>query len=434
MQIHKRSIIAGTIGHALEYYDVMLYGFFAAAISPLFFPTDDPLAASLFSLSSFAVGFIMRPIGSIFFGHIGDKLGRRKALMLSIFLVTLPTFFIGILPTYEQIGIAAPIALLTCRLLQGFCLGGEVGGAITYIIELFQKRRAGFASSLLEMSCYLGALFGTSVGFICTQDFMPSWGWRLPFLFGALFGLVGLYVRNRVTETPVFLQNQNAEEKRSVPVLSLLKNHKHSVLVAIGVCMGFIIPFYLITTYTNEILKGDLHLKTNEIMAVNSGLMVLWICLLPLMGRLADKIGIRRIMILASLTLMVVAYPVFNFAIQEPELWKIIVMQVVISICSIMFSAPFCSVFAFLFPPKERYSGSGLSYALGAALFGGTAPLMALNLVTWTGSKSAPAFLLILSGCVGFISILNAKKIVKYASVEPELSIAPLNSEESVAS
>lgn len=405
-----QSIFAGLIGHALEYYDVMLYGFFSAIISPLFFPSENPLVTTFASVSSFAAGFVMRPVGSIFFGHLGDRLGRKKALTLSIFLVIIPTFLIGILPTYDQIGIWAPILLITCRLLQGFCLGGEVGGAITYILEHCAKGKEGYSSSLLEMSCYIGALLGTVIGFICTLSFFPEWSWRLPFLMGALFGIVGFQMRRKIEETEVF-EKLDDTKKGSAPFLEIIKSQKLNFLRALGVCLGFIMPFYIITTYTNEILKTDLDLSPSSILGLNSGLMFFWILLLPLMGKLSDRIGIRKQMCVGALILSAVSYPAFVFVENNFNIYGVFSMQIILSLFVIIYSAPFGAVFTSLFPPNSRYSGIGMAYSLGAALFGGLAPLISVTLVQWSGDMKSPVILLVLSGIIGFISVFSFKKM-----------------------
>lgn len=405
---YRPSVLAGVVGHALEYYDIMLYGFFGVIITPLFFPSYDPATLQIASVSTFAAGFVMRPFGSIFFGHLGDRFGRKFALMLSIFLVIIPTLIIGILPIYSQIGIFAPIILVFCRLTQGFCLGGEVGGAITYIFEHAKPGKEGQASSFLEISCYIGGLFGTGIGFFCTLDFMPPWGWRIPFILGALFGILGLYIRHKIEETPTFAELQKQENISRVPFIELIKFQKLNFLKALGICACFILPFYILTTYTNEVLKSDLHLGASEILGLNSIVMVLWIVLLPFMGKLSDKIGIQKVMSFAAVALILVSFPLFFLIDGEPTVWKILTMQVGISLCGIAFSAPFNAVFSSLFPSRERCSGVGLSYSVGAALFGGMAPLMALKLVHWTGDSKAPAFLLILSGLAGLMAVLTS--------------------------
>lgn len=416
MQFHKRAIFASVMGHALEYYDIMLYGFFTATIGPLFFPTTDPMTSRLLSLSSFAVGFIMRPVGSIVFGHLGDRLGRRKALMLSIFLVTVPTLGIGILPGYDQIGLWAPFLLILCRLLQGFCIGGELGGAMTFIAEHAQKGKAGLASSILEIGAYAGSLAGTALGFLSTLEGMPAWGWRIPFILGAFFGLLGFFIRSRLEETTTFVVMAKRKKLDRMPLVSLFKNHKSSMMMSLGICAGFIVPFYIITIYTNEIFKNTLHLSTAKIMGANAGLMCFWVGVLPIMGAVADRVGIRRLMTVASFILVILAYPLFSFAVTDPSFFKILMMQVLLSLPVIAYSAPFCGVLAFLYPPQDRYSGTGFPYALGAAIFGGMTPLTALSFVNLTGNPASPAILLILSGAAGFVAIVCARQVDKHLS------------------
>src|SRR5436189_1033551 len=197
MEKNIKAIFAAMVGNALEYYDVMLYGFFAAMLAPLFFPTDNQITSTISSLGTFAAGFVMRPLGGIIFGHLGDKFGRRQALVLAIFLVTIPTFTIGILPTYADIGIAAPLILLLCRLLQGLCVGGEYSGASIFVIEYSKRGREAFAGSILCAAGVSAGVLGTLVGFLSTLPFMPAWRWRIPFLIGSLFGLIGHYFRAR---------------------------------------------------------------------------------------------------------------------------------------------------------------------------------------------------------------------------------------------
>ena len=188
---NKKNIFAAMIGNALEYYDVTLFGFFAFIISPLFFPAEDPIVSGIYSLIAFAFGFVMRPIGGLIFGHLGDKYGRKSALVSAILLVTIPTFVIGVVPSYAQIGMLAPITIFLCRMVQGLSTGGEYFGASVFIAEHSKKSQRGFACSILSSSSFVGAILGTTLGAICTSSSMPEWAWRIPFLLGAVFGLVG---------------------------------------------------------------------------------------------------------------------------------------------------------------------------------------------------------------------------------------------------
>jgi len=219
---HKKAILAAMIGNALEYYDVMLYGFFAAALAPLFFPTTNHFVSITASLGTFAAGFLMRPLGGILFGHLGDRYGRRMALAFSILLVTVPTLTIGLLPTYEYIGIAAPIILVVCRLLQGLCVGGEYSGAAIFVIEHSKKKQEAFAGSVLCATGFLGGFLGTILGLICTLPYMPTWSWRIPFLIGSIIGLIGYYIRTQVDESPAYSQAMKRGEIIKSPLRDVI--------------------------------------------------------------------------------------------------------------------------------------------------------------------------------------------------------------------
>src|ERR1700722_11205305 len=215
--INKKNL-AIILGNALEYYDFMLYGFFATILAPLFFPSENPSLSLIASMGSYGVGFLARPLGGIFFGHLGDRQGRKHTLSLSILLVTIPTLGIALLPTYAQIGIWAPLLLLLCRIFQGFCLGGETSGAMTYIIENAKPQEKDTASAWLVLSCYLGTLVGTGLGAVFTLSFMPEWGWRLTFVMGSLIALVGYYIRKKLKESPEFIECQQKGRILKVPL------------------------------------------------------------------------------------------------------------------------------------------------------------------------------------------------------------------------
>jgi MHS family proline/betaine transporter-like MFS transporter len=399
------------IGTVLEYYDIMLYSFFAASLAPLFFPHKDPFITQLASLASFAAGFIMRPFGGIFFGHMGDKYGRRKALTLSIFLVVFPTFVIGILPTYSQIGLWAPIILIGCRLLQGFCVGGESTGALTFIIEHSPIQRSGLASSLMISSCYLGGLIGTVVGLLATQPYMPEWGWRIPFILGGVVGILGFYLRNKLEETPIFLQAKTAEPTVYVPLLKVVKTQKENVLKAAAISASAVIPFYLVSVYGNEILKTKLHFTTHEILFVDMVITLIWVTLHPIMGRLSDIIGPVQFMRYAALALIIGAYPLFALINHLTSAGYIFSMQIGLSILGIAFSAPCCFALTSLFSPLERYTGVALGHSIGSALLGGTTPLIALTLAQLFDDLRAPFIYLLLGGIIGYLGVTANRKL-----------------------
>lgn len=405
-----KAIFAATIGNALEYYDVMLYGFFAAKLAPLFFPTENPKISIIASLVTFAAGFLMRPLGGVFFGHIGDKLGRRYALAFAIILVTIPTFIIGILPTYEVIGVTAPMILLLCRLLQGLCVGGEYSGAAVFVIEHSEGKQSSFISGLLCSSGIAGGVLGTFIGYICTLPFMPEWGWRIPFLIGSLIGLVGYYIRTRVAESPAFEATKKLKKLDKYPLIEIFKTKKRNLLCTIGVGGTSLITFYIVSVYMNVLLTTKLNLPLSKIMLINVGVNLTWTFLLPVMGWLADKVGKEKLMSSSCIALFLISYPMFMLLEAELSLQNIVLFQMVLSIIGAAYTAPNSALLISFFPVKERYSGMGLGYALGGALLGGTTPLIAAGLVNLTGLSTSPAFYLMISGLIGFLSIHLAYK------------------------
>ena len=226
----NKTLFAAIVGNALEYYDFTLYGFFAAFLSPLYFPSADPKTSIIASFGAFAAGFLMRPVGGLIFGHLGDRYGRKYALLVSILLMTLPTFTIGITPEYSQIGFWAPLIIILSRLLQGICTVGEYTGATVLIAEYTGQHQPGFACSLLPASSLIGAILATCLGAFCLLDFMPSWTWRLPFIMGVGFGLFGFYLRQQINESPTFTALAKEHNISKSPALKILKEQKMNFL------------------------------------------------------------------------------------------------------------------------------------------------------------------------------------------------------------
>jgi MHS family proline/betaine transporter-like MFS transporter len=416
MKERYKAIFAAMIGNALEYYDVMLYGFFATMLAPLFFPMGNQATSIIASLGTFAAGFVMRPLGGIVFGHLGDKFGRRYALVLTIFLVTIPTLTIGLLPTYADIGIAAPIILVICRLLQGLCVGGEYSGASIFVIEYSRKGREAFAGSTLCASGFFGGVLGTFAGFFCTLSFMPSWGWRIPFLLGTLIGLVGYYLRSRVNESPEFISHKNEEIAR-VPLLKVLQKRKKNLFCTMGIGATSLIPFYMASVYMGYLLSTKLHIPISQIMLINVGLNIFVMILLPLMGMVADKFGKKKVMVLTALISFLSAYPLFFLLEKDLSLLNVIFVQIVLGIITAGFGAPSTALLATFFPVHERYSGVGFGYALGGALLGGTTPLIVASLSNILDSALAPASYLMFSALLGIICVTLGQREV--SSVPP---------------
>lgn len=408
MPIMNKRNFAIVIGNALEYYDFMLYGFFAAILAPLFFPSDTPGMSLIISMASYGVGFLARPLGGIFFGHLGDRQGRKDTLSLSILLVTLPTLGIALLPTYAQIGIWAPLLLAMCRLFQGFCIGGETSGAMTYMIENAAPQEKDIFSAWLVASCYVGTLIGTLLGSLFTLSFMPTWGWRLTFVAGSLIAFIGYYIRKCLKESPEFLQTQRQGKILKLPLKELIKNEKRNLFYAVSISSAVVIPFITIFIYLNSLFIKNLHLEPSFVLILNAGLMGIWILLLPLSGFFAQKYGRRLTMGIGVLGMGFFAYPLFLLMGTEPTLSSILFTQFILSVFAIAYCAPTSALLVELFPVNERYSGIAFGYSLGHAIFGGLTPIILTILVQSLGLTFAPAAALIFCSLLGSIVLYKS--------------------------
>lgn len=406
----RRSIFIAMVGNALESYDVVLYGYFAALISPFFFPAHDPSVSVLVAMGAFAVSFIMRPLGGIIFGHFGDRVGRKRALLFSIVTISFPTILIGFLPSYHYIGIFAPVILLLALVTQGMCAGGAYSGAAIFINEHAKQGREGFASSLLSTSGFFGAVLVTGLGSLFTMSFMPAWAWRIPFFLGGIAGVSIYMLRHIAEETPAFNVEKQKRELERVPFIEAIKKRKLNMLCSMGIGGAAFIPFYLVSVYMNMFLTTKMHMPSSTVLLINMLTMLLWIIFLPIMGHLSDRIGQKRLMLSAALCTILVAYPVFYFFAQNASLKSLFIIQFVLSLIASAFVAPSSAFLPKLFGVRERYSGLAFSYFLGVALFGGTTPLIAASLVEWTGSIATPSHYLFFGGVLGYISVKYARR------------------------
>lgn len=408
----KRTVLSAMIGNALEYYDVTLYGFFAFLLSPLYFPSDDPMISRIAALGAFAIGFMVRPLGGIIFGHIGDKYGRKKALVLSILLATIPTFIIGLLPPYAVIGIWAPILLIICRLIQGLCTAGEYSGASILIAEVnHDSKRLGFACSLLPASSLLGACTGTAIGAFVTQDYMPSWAWRVPFLISLFVGLFGFYLRNKLDESPLFKEVSKDHKIEKFPLLNVLKNERRHFFCAIGIGSAAIAFFYILMVYVLGLVDtSNGAIGAHKSMILNTGVMMMWVLFLPIMGYLSDKVGIKRLMSIGAVLMIICALPLFQFLHNDPSMMRILITMLVLTALGASFVGPSCAFLAAnLFPTQERYTGVALGVTLGEAIFGGITPLLIYYIVHLTNNGYAPGLYLMFCSFVGLLAVCSTR-------------------------
>jgi len=393
-------VFASLVGTAVEWYDFFLYGSAAALVfGALFFPDADPVNATLLAFGTYAVGFVARPLGGVVFGHFGDRVGRKKMLVVALMLMGFATFAIGLLPTYASIGVAAPILLLVCRLLQGFAVGGEWGGAVLMAAEHGDDSRRGFWSSWPQAGVPLGNLLATGVLFVLAAfqsdaDF-EAWGWRIPFLLSAVLVLIGLYVRLQLEESPVYKEAKAeiAAKKTGsshMPILEVIKTYPKEVFIAMGMRMAENISYYIFTivsiTYVTTYLDQDKDLILKMLLIAAA----LQFFLVPAVGALSDKVGRRPLYFIGAVGVGIWSF--FFFGLLDTNRAGPVLLAVVVGLFfhTLMY-APQAAFFSELFGTSVRYTGASVGYQLASIFAGALAPIIAVDLLGSTEEKNTTA-------------------------------------------
>jgi MFS family permease len=383
----RHVMLAAAVGSALEWYDFFIYGAASALVfGPLFFPRYDATIGTLASFATFAVGFLARPFGGIFFGHFGDKWGRQPMLVATLLLVGGSTFAIGLLPTYAQAGIWAPLLLLLLRLAQGFGAGAEYGGAVVMAVEFAPPGKRGFYGSFAPMGTTAGNALAGGVFYLVTllaKDQLMSWGWRLPFLVSILLLGLGVYIRAKISETPVFLAAATKKPPLRLPALEALRRHPRNFFVVVGARLAENALGYLYPVFGLSYLINNLHVtRETAISGVVLGNIAL-VCGLVGFARLSDRIGRRPVYIFGALFSAVCAFPFFAAVDTRQPVLIVLAFMVTMGIGSGAMFGPQAVYFAELFGPRLRYSGFAFARELGSIIAGGPAPLIAAALVAW---------------------------------------------------
>jgi MHS family proline/betaine transporter-like MFS transporter len=402
----KKIVISGMIGNALEWYDYALYAQFCYIIGMHFFPDSEIRETLTFAV--FAAGFIVRPLGGVIIGNIGDKYGRRIALVIGIITMAIPTAGIGLLPGYETIGILAPILLTIIRLIQGFSLGGEFSGCISYIVEHAPMENRGLAGSASFVSMCAGMLLGLFTAF-CFSYFMPkemleSWGWRIPFIAGLFIGSVGLYIRKNLSESPLYKKAKAAGRLSKQPLKETLTKYYKELFIAIGLYITVTAPFYTATVFIGNFMK-NLGYSADQSSIISSIILIVMIIILPISAFISDKIGRKKVLVFAIILLIIFVYPLFMM-LGSMNFTYAIISQILFSTIISIYMGPIPTLLVELFPTSVRFTGVALSYNLAAAIFGGSAPMVAMLLSQWTGNKFAISYYLII---LAFISLIVIK-------------------------
>ena len=413
----RRIVVAGLAGNVMEWYDFGTYGFFAGVIGQQFFPAHDPTVSLLASFAVFAVGFIGRPLGALIFGHIGDRSGRKRALMASVMMMAIPTMLMGLLPTHAEIGIAAPILLVMLRLLQGLAVGGEFTTSMVLLVEGAQRTRRGFVGSFAPVGAVGGILIGSAVGAAITgflpNDAVASWGWRAAFLFGLLIAAIVLYVRRRLPPDVAIVA---MAEARHSPVVNAFRTQWRTILKIVGMILTLGIGFYLNFVYLSTWLVQYTGISHAEALALNCLGLGLQLPMLPLAGVLADRIGAKAVLLLSTLGFALLSWPLY-LLISHGSIVAIIIGQGVLAMLQSAISGAVPAFMVEALPKHVRCTALSFGQNLAQACFGGTVPMVAVVLIGATGYPLAPALYLAAAGVVSFAVVLITNVLPEEAAL-----------------
>ncbi|MBJ5866563.1 MHS family MFS transporter [Salmonella enterica subsp. enterica serovar Derby] len=422
---NKKVLIASLTGSAIEWFDYFLYGTAAALVfNKIFFPMVDPVIGLILSYLSFSLTFFIRPIGGVLFAHIGDRIGRKKTLVLTLSLMGGATVMIGLLPTYEMIGLWAPALLILMRIIQGMGIGGEWGGALLLAYEYAPEKRKGFFGSIPQAGVTIGMLMATFIVSLMTlfseADFL-SWGWRIPFLLSSVLVLLGLWIRKDIDETPDFQRVKASGQVDKAPLRDTLKHHWREVLIAAGLKVVETAPFYIFSTFVVSYATSTLtYQKSQALEAVTLGALVATI-MIPLMGLLSDKVGRQRMYAISVFVLGLFIVPWFML-LNTGTTWGIVLATIIaFGVLWAPVTAVLGTLCSEIFSANVRYTGITLGYQLGAALAGGTAPLIATGLLAkYDGDWVPVAWYLAVTVTISLIAIFCASRVKRATVIQAQ--------------
>jgi MHS family proline/betaine transporter-like MFS transporter len=403
----RRNVLAGTVGSVLEWYDFALYGYLAPIIGTLFFPADDPVASLLAAFGVFAIGFAARPVGGVVFGHIGDRIGRKPALIGSVVMMGVATFAIGVMPDHAQIGAAAALGLVILRVLEGLSVGGEYTGSIILLAEHAPSEHRGYYAVWPELGCLVGFLLGSGIGALISGALGPermlAWGWRVPFLLGGVIAAGGIVFRRQMTESPAL---SRAPQRAGVPAVVALARHWRAVLRLIGLMLVPSVGFYLMFIYAASYLTEHMHVSTARALDINTlGLLVMLVLVVP-SASLSDRIGRKPVLYVVSMGMFALAWPLWRLML-EGSFTAILAGQAGFAVLLGLAYGVIPAVMSELLPAEIRCTAVGLGYNLSLGIFAGTAPLIATYLVARTADDFMPAYYVMAMAVVSFIALLG---------------------------
>ncbi|WP_432590623.1 glycine betaine/L-proline transporter ProP [Streptomyces sp. HD1123-B1] len=425
----RRAVAATAVGNTMEWFDFGVYAYVAVTLGKVFFPADEPATQVVATFATFAVAFLVRPLGGLVFGPLGDRIGRRRVLSTTMIMMAIGTFAVGVLPSYDTIGFTAPLLLLLCRVVQGFSTGGEYAGATTYIAEFAPDTRRGFLGSWLDFGTFIGYALGSGLVTVLTaalgEQGMVDWGWRVPFLVAGPMGLIGLYMRLRLEETPAFQQEaERAAEAAAVaeahgeprPVeearqsgqgrlKEIFTRHWQAVLICMGLVLLYNVTNYMVTSYLPTYMTSTLGQDATTAQVLVLGTMVVVALAITVVGRGSDRWGRRPLFLAGSVAMVVLAVPSL-LLIKEGGIVLPALGCLVLGLLLVTFAGNSAATLPALFPTRLRYGALSISYNISVSLFGGTTPLLASWLVATTHDTLVPAYYLMAAGVVGLVATL----------------------------
>ncbi|MEV0372014.1 glycine betaine/L-proline transporter ProP [Streptomyces sp. NPDC050636] len=414
----KRAVSAAALGNAMEWFDFGVYSYLAVTLGHVFFPSGNPTAQLLSTFGAFAAAFLVRPIGGMVFGPLGDRIGRQKVLAITMIMMAVGTFAIGLIPSYASIGVGAPILLLVARLVQGFSTGGEYGGASTFIAEYAPDKKRGFLGSWLEFGTLVGYVGGAGLVTLMTAalsaDDLHSWGWRIPFLIAGPMGIIGLYLRMRLEETPAFAQLEKEartkekvrrEAEKRIGIREMVFGQWRAMLLCIGLVLVFNVTDYMLLSYMPSYLTSELKYDETDALMVVLAVMVLMMCVQPFAGRLSDRFGRRPVIATGCVGFLVLSVPAL-LLIRQGSLFAIALGMGALGLLLVCFTSSMPSALPALFPTKVRYGSLSIGFNISVSLFGGTTPLVVTALIGATGDRMMPAYYMMAAAVIGGIAVL----------------------------
>lgn len=409
----KRAVSAAALGNAMEWFDFGVYSYIAFALSEVFFQDLPENMRLIATFATFAIAFLVRPIGGLFFGPLGDRVGRQKVLAATMIIMAISTFCIGLIPSYSTIGVIAPILLLVARLVQGFSTGGEYGGAATFIAEYSPDRQRGFMGSWLEFGTLggyvLGAALVTGIASVMSHESLLDWGWRIPFFIAGPLGLIGLYLRLKLEETPAFQaleeSGESQEEQTHTEFFKRLRGHWRELAVCVGLVLVFNVTDYMLLSYMPTYLSANLKYDTNHGLMMILIVMLLMMVIQPFLGMLCDRIGRRPVVMIGCIGTFLLAWPCFVL-IQQGSHLSIFAGLMILAALLNCFTSTMPSTLPALFPTSIRYGALAIAFNVSVSIFGGTTPLVTAWLIDVTHNLMMPAIYMMGAAAIGFITIL----------------------------